>query len=109
MDTIVRCQSHCVAPQGGRLRWGGLNGAGFPGGNGPFVRLQPVNKRLTGPEKDVYASYILGNTVTDGTCSCRDEAVQVTWNRPGDSTTGTTVTLTTVINNAELRYSGEVT
>ncbi|MCL5669187.1 MAG: prepilin-type N-terminal cleavage/methylation domain-containing protein [Gammaproteobacteria bacterium] len=51
----------------------------------------------------------LGDTVTSGTYSYRNVTVQVTWSRPGASTADTTVTLTTTINNSDLRYSGELT
>lgn len=51
----------------------------------------------------------LGATVTNAIYSYRTVTVSVVWSRPGASTTDTTVTLTTTINNSELRYSGELT
>ena len=59
----------------------------------------------------------LGNTVSSGLLyQYRNVTVRVTWTRPGASVdtscatqVDTCVTLTTTINNAELRYSGELT
>lgn len=62
----------------------------------------------------------LGNTVTSAAYSYRSVTVWVAWSRPGASSVtrlcgsvtvsvDTCVTLTTIINNAELRYSGELT
>lgn len=47
--------------------------------------------------------------VTSGTYSYTPITVTVTWSRPGGSTADTTVTLRSIITNANPRYSGNLT
>lgn len=53
----------------------------------------------------------LGNTEPSASSlfRYRNVTVRVTWTRPGASAADTSVSLTTTINNAELRYSGQLT